>query len=203
MFEMDKLNEFLFDFKPLKEAVDDYIKEKMFVPGGFKDNIYKLPEEYIFSGINMLLNDTSRIFTCIKIVDMIEWTPVKIFQSAYFVVNLYNKFWIISKNCLKCHVVLIIKMSDYMNRLYEIGNKTDYKYIDEIHWPFPVEFMNSLEYLKTNDVAFIKQIIYIKNNEEIKINHYLYKNKDNIYYISVYYEKNNITVYKPMLFCKN
>ena len=201
MFEMDKLYEIAFDYKPLKQAIDYSIKEKIFIPSGFKSNIYKLSEEFIFHGINTLFDDTSRNFTCIKIVDMIEWTPVKIFQSAYFIVNLYNKFWIISRNCLKCSVVLIIKMKDYMSRLYDYGNKQDSQFLDNKFWPNQTDYINAMNYLKTNDAAFIKQVVYNKNNVEIKINHYLYKNNTNIYYIPVYHSNNNTRIYKPVFFC--
>jgi hypothetical protein len=202
MFEMDRLHEIMTDYKPLKEAIEHSIKNKIFIPSGFKSDIYKLSEEEIFYNINILLSNTSSNFACVKILDMIEWTPVKIFQGAYFIVNLNNKLWIINRTSLKCSIVLVIKMKDYISRLYDIGSKVSIKFLDSKHWPNQIEYINGMNYLKNHDAAFIKHTVYNKNNDEFKINHYLYKNEENIYYISVYYLGNDMRIYKPILFGK-
>lgn len=199
MFEITNLNGLLSDYNSLENTINTAINEKIYIRKGLRDNIYKLPEEFIFYSISYLLKDTSYNYNCIKLNDTIEWTPVKLFQSLYFIVHLHDKYWIIYKDAYKCNVVLVITMIEYIKYLHNIGNKSEY--LDSVYWPSFNDFNIGLNTLKTTDLnyVFIKRINY---SNTYQLFHYLYKS-DNIYFISVCYNDEVVSVYKPIIYKLN
>jgi hypothetical protein len=198
MIEIDRLSEFINDYQPLKNAIDNAIKDKMFIRRGFKKDIHKFGEEYQLFGINYLLKDSSTNFVCVSVVDTIEWTPVKLFQSLYFVVKLYDKFWVINRDNYKCSIISVIHMKDYIKYIYDITIEQNASYLDCRYLLQYNEYRNSLIKLMDEDVVSLKQVSYDTNK---KINHYLYKRDNNIYYMSIAHNNNSISVFKPILIC--
>ncbi len=194
MFEYSKLNEIALDNTTLKNTIINTITNNIFVRNGFNKNIHNLSDNQILKGIHYLLESNIIPYVCIGLNNIIEWTPVKLFQSVYFMVKANNKFWIVERNAYKSTVVLTITLKDYLSRLYEIGETSNY--INPKYCPPSADFQSALSNLK-NDAAFIKQDKYNNNN---KINHFLYKYNNNIYYISVVYLNGSIYIFKPAIF---
>jgi len=199
MFEISNLSELMIDYASLEKAINTTINEKIYVRKGLKSDIYKIPEEAIFYSISNLLKDTSYNYICITLNNVIEWTPVKLFQSLYFLVHLHDKFWVIYKDAYKCNVVLEITIIDYLKYLYNIGVNSDY--LDSLYWPSFSDFNIGLNTIKSNNLnyAFIKRVNYSKTHN---LFHYLYK-YDHIYFITVCYTDNKISIYKPIVYKLN
>ncbi len=194
MFEYSKLNEIALDNNTLKNTIINTITNNIFVRKGFNKNIYNLSDKQILRGAHYLLESNITSYVCIGLNNIIEWTPVKLFQSVYFMVKVDNRFWIVERNAYKSTVVLTITLKDYLGYLYEIGSTANY--INPKYCPSNTDFQNALNNLK-NDAVFIKQDKYNNNN---KINHFLYKYNNNIYYISVVYLNGSINIFKPAIF---
>ncbi len=194
---MTELSNILTDYESLKTAIDKSISEKIFIRKGFRNDIHKLSEEIQIYSISNLLKDNTFNYNCICIPNIIEWTPVKLFQSVYFMVFLYDKFWIINRDSNKCMVVSVLNMVDYIKRLHQNDNINS-QYLNNSYWANQNEFIHSLNILKNNEVAYIKQVSY---NKKLKLNHYLYKDNEYIYYMVVCYLDNSVSMYKPIIYC--
>jgi hypothetical protein len=198
MFEFDKLSEIINDYDSLKNAVNNSIDNKLFIHNGLKHPIRKLPEKEILYGINSLMKHMERDYVCLSIIDIIEWTPIKLFQTAYFMVKLYDKFWIVRKDMYKCNVVGVINMIDYIKYIYNIGIKEKTNYINNKCYPVFSKFRAALKPTEKDDYALIEQVSYESN---VKINHYLYKYNKVTYYIAVYHDNNDYTyIFAPTIF---
>jgi hypothetical protein len=197
MFQIDDLSKIINEYNPLKDAVDNYIKNKCFAPNGLTNPIRKLSEKEILFGINSLIRDAPRDFICLSIVDIIDWTPIKLFQTAYFMFKIYDKFWIISRELNNSYVSSVITMEDYIKFLFNIGIKDDSTYIENKYHPVFTKFRAALKLLDNNNVALIENVSY---DLKIKINHYLYKLDKIVYYVAVYHNNDSFRVYKPVIF---
>jgi len=194
MFELNQLDKLVSEYTPLKIAIENCIKDNIFVRKGFNKNIYKLTNEKLTQAITLLLKDTLCNYICIGLNNTIEWTPIKLFQSAYFMIKIDNNFWIVERNNIKCNVVLIISMMDYMDRLIEISRES--VYLESKYWPTIDEFNIVLKSV-VNQITLIKKTIL---NDNTQMNHFLYKyNNNNYYYICIHYSKTHTMIYKPIV----
>jgi hypothetical protein len=201
MYQMNNLADIINDYKPLKNAIDYSINcdKKRYIRNGLSNPIpmRKLSEKEILFGIHSLIRDEPRDMICLAITDIIDWTPVKLFQTAYFMVRMYDKFWIISRDFYNCIVVAVINMKDYIQYIYNIGIKENNNYIEDKYYPVFSKFRAALKLLEKSDFALIESTSF---ELKIKINHYLYKQDKIIYYIPVYYNNDSICIYKPAIF---
>jgi hypothetical protein len=195
MFEYPQLNDIASDYVNLRTTITNTINNNVFVRNGFKKNIYNLSDDTILKAMHYVLETDAINYICVGVNNIIEWTPIKLFQSVYFMIKVDNKFWIVERNAYKSTVVLTITLKDYLKSLYEIGEKSNY--MNAKYCPSQNDFKNALSNLN-NDATFIKQDKYINN----KINHYLYKYNGHIYYISTVYLNGSVNVFKPAIFGK-
>ena len=202
MLEMNNLHQIINDFEPLKSAIDKTIKEKMFIRQGFKKNIPNLSENEQLLFISHMLGN-QKTFLCIKINNMIEWTPIKIFQSAYFIIYLYDKYWIVKRDGYSCSVILSISLKNYIQVIFEEGIRNEQYIPFQLYLcPKLEEFNAVIHNLLKSDVVYVKKDKYNINNKLVIINHYLYKNNNDVYYIPVWHTSTITSIYKPQLYCK-
>jgi hypothetical protein len=193
MFEYPQLNDIASDYVTLRTTIINTINNNVFVRNGFNKNIYNLSDDKILRAMHYLLENEAITYVCVGLNNIIEWTPVKLFQSVYFMIKVDNKFWIVERNAYKSIVILTITLKDYLKCLYEIGKTSNY--MNAKYCPSPNDFKTALSNLN-NDVTFIKQDKYNNN----KINHFLYKYNEHIYYISTVYLNGSVNVFKPAIF---
>ena len=199
---MNNLPQIINDFEPLKNAIDKSVKEKMFVRQGFKKDVYNLSDtEQIYFISNMLANQNTCL--CVKINNIIEWTPIKLYQSAYFIVYLYEKYWIIKRDAYSCSIILNIGLKDYISYVFKEGMNNNRQFPFQLNiLPKMEEFNSVIHNLLKTDAVYIKKDKFNINNKLIVINHYLYKYNDNIYYIPILHSSSLTSIYKPLLYCK-
>ncbi len=201
--EVNNIKSIINDSPPLINAINESIKTKMFIPRGIKNTISNISENSIFLTITDLINSNVVSYKCITISNIIEWTPVKLFQTAYFIVKLHDKFWLVSRDGYSCHVLLTITMKDYIDYIYKKSNSDNSTFLENIYWPQLIEFSNVLHNLRTNDYTFVKKSIYNKSSVfSIILHHYLYKLEDCIWYIAISYSVSSLKSYKPILLYK-
>jgi hypothetical protein len=195
MLEITRLNEITFD--DFKKTIDNVIKEKIFIKNGIQKNIPHLEVEEQLGGINYLIfNSTSKHFL-IKTIHNIEWTPVKLYDTAYYMVNLYNKFWLISHNTYNGFVVKYnLTTKDYILYLFNFIKNNKHDSLPSIYYPTNYELYFAFDFIKKNNMPYIliKQMTF--PNSTIKINHYFIKIDEKIYYFPV----STDYVYKPILY---
>ncbi len=196
MLELDKLSEITFNM--LKDAVDYTISNKIFVRNCIPDNISDLPKEDQLNAIKALcFHSYSHIL--IKTTHHIEWTPVKLYLTGYYIVNLYNKYWLITNQEDEgFRVRSYTTLGDYIKILYnDIINNNNIAYLEQIYWCNNYEMSYGLKFLEQNptkNIVLMKHSTFI--NSTIIINHFLFKNDDKIYYFPI---ANNY-VYKPIIY---
>jgi hypothetical protein len=198
MLEMDKLWEIKLD--NFKNAIDNVISNKTIIKNSI-ENMPNLKREEQLSVINKIFfNPLS--FSLIKTINNIEWTPVKLYLTGYYIVNLYGNFWLVSHNSYKGFIVKsFIKYTDYVELLFDAVINCNIGYLAQTYWCSPQEIALASDFLEKNPdkyIILITQKTYSNNNpnSEVKISHYLYKKENQIYYLPF----SNISVYKPMLY---
>ncbi len=194
MLEIDRLHEITFD--NFKNAVDNTISNKIFVRNCINQNMPNLKTSEILSAINTVLLSPST-HSLIKTINNIEWTPIKLYQTAYYIVNLYNDFWLVSHNSHNGFVVrYTMKYHQYMNILFNTLNILNIPHLEQMYWCSQNELHLASNIMEQDNkqILLIKQTTFINN--QLKINHYLYKNGNQIYYFPIC----NIGIYKPLLY---
>ncbi len=195
MLEIDNLAQITFD--NLKSAIDNTISNKIFVRNCILEDMPGITKEEQLAVINTLFfNPSSHML--IKTTNHIEWTPVKLYLNAYYVVNLYGSFWIISNNSYYGFVVKsYIKYIQYIDILFEAIKNMNVHSLPQNYWCANHELIMAMQVLEqdsSKNIILIRQDKFINSN--MKINHYLYKNNDKYYY----FPYSNTCVYKPMLY---
>lgn len=191
---MDRLSEITFD--NFKNAVDSTISNKIFVRNCVNVKMPELKVSEILSSINkVFFNNSSHLL--IKTINNIEWTPIKLYQTAYYIVNLYNDFWLVSHDTNYGFVVKSnMKYHQYIDVLFNTLNILSIPHLEKIYWCFQNELQLALKFMEENN----KQLLLIKQTSFkehiLKINHYLYKNGNQIYYFPI----SNNGLYKPILY---
>ncbi len=197
MLQIDELNKITFD--DLKNTIDNTISNKIFVRNCILEDIPHLNKDEQLASINSIYFYPST-HQLIKTTNHIEWTPTKLYLNAYYVVNLYGSFWIISHNSHNGFIVKSsIKNIQYIDILFETVNKTNIQPLEQSYWSSHYELYMALQVLEqeptnSKNIILIKQVNFL--NSTIKINHYLYKNNNKYYY----FPYSNICVYKPILY---
>jgi hypothetical protein len=192
MLEITRLHEITSN--DFKNTIDNAISNKMFIRNGIQNNtnIYEQ-----LSSINTLLFNPNNSHIIIKTIGNVEWTPIKLYDTAYYMVNMYNKFWLISHNSYNGFIIkysVIIK--DYICFLFNYINNITIESIPINLSPTNHELYYSYYHLYSNKLQYIliKQMSFI--NSTHKINHYLINIDDKIYYFPI----SNINVYKPIFY---
>ena len=193
MLEIDRLNEITFN--NLEKAINDTISNKIFV----RNNIVEIPnltkDEQLNAIHQIFFNKLS--YDLIKTVNNIEWTPVKLYLTGYYIVNFNSKFWLISHNTHEGFVVKYkITHQKYIDIVFLTASNLDISYLPEMYRCSKQEILNTLKYLKEckEHIVLIKQMGFLNLN--IILNHYLYKKGSDVYY----FQFSNDQVYKPFLY---
>jgi hypothetical protein len=195
MLAMNKLFEITFDM--FKNSIDNTISNKIFIRNGIKDDIPYLNKEEQSSIINyMYFNQKSH--SLIKPINIIEWLPKKIYQTAYYIVYLYDTYWLVSHNS---HEGIIVKSyityAQYIENQFNSIRDTHYQYLEQSYWCSSNELFKGVQILEQSPD---KKVILIKHmtfpNSKIIIDHYLVKNGKQIYYFPF----SNNYYYKPILY---
>jgi hypothetical protein len=195
MLEIDSLHQITFD--NLKNAIDNTISNKIFVRNCILEDMPNITKDDQLIKINSIFFSPSS-HMLIKTTNHIEWTPVKLYLNAYYVVNLYGNFWIISNSSYNGFVVKsYIKYIQYIDILFESIKNMNILSLPQNYWCSYHELSSGMQVLE-NDIS--KNIILIKEmkfiNSPIIIHHYLYKNNNKYYY----FPYSNNCVYKPILY---
>lgn len=196
MLEITRLNEITYD--DFKKAINNVIANKIFVRNGIqKDNIPKLDVDEQLGAINVLVFNNNLTHMIIKTIHNIEWTPIQLYDTAYYMVNMNTKFWLISHNLREGFVVkYYLSIKDYLTFLFHYIKNRNIETLSNTYWPTNFELYYSLNHLLQVKETFIliKQNIF--NNSSKKISHYIYKYHDKIYYFPI----SDHCVYKPILY---
>ena len=126
MLEIDRLNEITFN--NLEKAINDTISNKIFV----RNNIVEIPnltkDEQLNAIHQIFFNKLS--YDLIKTVNNIEWTPVKLYLTGYYIVNFNSKFWLISHNTHEGFVVKYkITHQKYIDIVFLTASNLDINYL--------------------------------------------------------------------------
>jgi len=195
MIEMTQLFDITFDM--FKNAIDNTISNKMFIRNGIKEDMPNLNKEEQLSIINyMYFNKKSH--SLIKPINVIEWLPKKLYQTAYYIVNLYGNYWIISYSSHEGILVkTYIKNTQYIENQFNLIKDMNTNYLEQPFWCSSHELFTGVKMLEQSPD---KNILLIKHmtfpNSKIIIDHYLVKNGKQIHYFPF---SNNYN-YKPILY---
>jgi hypothetical protein len=199
MLEITRLREITSN--DFKNTIDNAISNKYFIRNGIQNNTNNITNNITIyeqlAAINNLLFNQNNSHILIKTIGNVEWTPIKLYDTAYYMVNIYNKFWLITHNSYDKFVIkysVIIK--DYICFLFNfIKNITVesiplnlYLTSHELYYSYYHLHSNKLQYILIKQMSFIDSIH--------KINHYLINIDNKIYYFPI----SNINVYKPILY---
>ena len=196
MLEMSKLH--LITMNDLESAINNTIKEKIFVRRGIqKDSLPDLSINEQLNAINNLMFNNKNYYL-IKTLNNIEWTPEKLYQSAYYMIYYNNNYWIASHSSHEGFLIKFnISLKDYITFVFHyVKPFTQLLSLDNNYWPKNEELFYSytnLKKIKNDDAILIKKNDY---DNDIKINHFLYKIGNKIYYLPI----SNKLIYKPILY---
>ncbi len=197
MLQMSKLNEI--DTNNFKNAINYNESNKIYIRLGiFTDILHNLdPHEQLNALTNLIFN-TNNNYVLIKTVNNIEWTPEKLYQAAYYMISMNNKFWLISHSSYQGFVVkscmTIKKYLEYVFNIVGIDNNATildrnlWCNSNELHIAYNLIIESNI------DFQFIKQTGF--QNSFVKINHYLYKKNNTFYYFCI----SNKSFYKPIIY---
>jgi hypothetical protein len=188
MLEIDRLHEITFN--DLEKVINDTISNKIFVRNNIKKMQYLTEEEQLTKIHELFFSKSSYIL--IKTINNIEWTPIKLYLTGYYFVNLYNAFWLVSHNTHEGFVVKYkISHHKYIDIVFQTFTKLSIEYLPESYRCSKQEMSFAMQYLKENNVL-IKQMSFFNSN--VLLNHYIYKKDDCLYY----FQFSNERVYKPI-----
>ena len=191
---MNKLSEITFD--NLKNAIDNTISNKIFVRNHIIENMPGLTKNEQITVIYKIFFEPSSI-SLIKTINNIEWTPVKLYLTGYYIVNLYGNFWLVSHNSHEGFVTRsYITFNDYIDILFKIVNNLNVTYLNHNYGCTDHDLIvaiNTLKHTPDKHIIFIKQILFV--NSPIILHHYIYKNGNEFYYFPLA----NNAIYKPFL----
>jgi hypothetical protein len=190
MLEIERLMEITFN--NFEKAIADTVSNKIFV----RNNIVEMPnltkDEQLYIMHNIYFTKSSHIL--IKTVNNIEWTPTQLYLTGYYIVNLHDKFWLISHNTHEGFVVKYkITHHKYIDILFEAAYNLNVGYLPLIYRCFKKDISNEIKNMKEH-IMFIKQMSFV--NSTILLDHYLYKKDNKIYY----FQFSNTSVYKPFIY---
>jgi hypothetical protein len=195
MLEINRLNEITFNH--LEKAVNNTISNKIFIRNNFIQ-IPNLTQDDLLIKIHELFFSTSS-HCLIKTVNNIEWTPVKLYLTGYYFVNLYNKFWLVSHNTHKGFVVeYYITHQKYVDIVFINSINLNISYLPQNYHCSKQEILNAIANFKLSKeyCMFIKQVAFLNSN--IILKHYIYKKNNEIYY----FQFSNENVYKPFVYLR-
>ena len=198
MLEISKLNEI--KMNDLEKVVNYTVKEKIFVKRGIQKNgLPNLSTNEQLTAINYIMFNEPN-YVLIKTLNNIEWTPEKLYQSAYYMIYMNSNYWIISHSSYEGFVVkYVISLKDYITFVFNYSKNNQQITLANYYWPKNEELYYSYNYLKQinyDDAILIKRSDL---SDGIKINHYLYKINNKIYYFPI----SNKYIYKPILYYWN
>jgi len=153
-----------------------------------------LPQELCMKCINTLLMEPSKNIIMLKANNLIEWTPVQICQSVYFMVRTNNLFWIVNYSNVKIITSYYTSINDYFvtkvnkttgNRLISYYGINDQEVLHVYNYMKAMEDKSFL-FIKTNKIQSYHQM---PTNNNI-VNHYMFKYNNHYYYfpITKYYD---------------
>ncbi len=198
---MDKLCDITFDM--FKNTIDNAISNKHFIRNGIKKDLPYLPKEQQTSIINEIYFD--RYFNkinhrVIKPINVIEWLPKIIYQSAYYIVNLYDNYWLVSHSSHEGIMVrTFITHAQYIEYIFNFIKDEDTQMLEQTYWCSSYELFSGLQFLEKypeKNILLIKHMTF--PNSKIIIDHYLVKQGKQIYYFPF----SNNYHYKPLLYKK-
>lgn len=196
MLEITRLHEITYD--DFKKTIDNALNNKHFIRNSIQQNINSnltIPEQ--LGSINGLMFYSNKNYVLIKTIGNIEWTPTKLYDTAYYMVNMYSKFWLISHNSYDGFSIKYnITIKEYLYFIFKVIKNTNVESISQVFYPSNHELYYSFHHLETNQLQYvlIKQMQFpdLKN----KVNHYLLKVDGKVYYFPI----STINVYKPILY---
>jgi hypothetical protein len=200
MLEMTRLNEINIDM--FKNTINNALINNIFIKKNIQSDIPDLNVEDQLSVINALVFNPEYNYILIKTLNNIEWTPIKLYQKAYYIVKMNGSIWLISHTSHEGFIIKYnIQLIDYIKYLMNYIKTIDYiNYLDENKWAFPNELSNAFLQLIQNNLTkpnahiFIKKTIYY--NSSLKINHYMCKIDNAIYYFPI----GNNKLFKPIYY---
>ncbi len=200
MLEITRLNEINFDI--FKNTITDALINNIFIKKSIQSDIPDLNIEDQLSVINALIFNPEYNYILIKTLNNIEWTPIKLYQKAYYMVKMNGSIWLISNTAHEGFVIKYnIYIIDYIKFLLNYIKTIEYiPYLDENKYAFPNELSYAFLQLTQNNLTkpnahiFIKQSIYY--NSSLKINHYMCKINNAIYYFPI----GNNKLFKPIYY---
>ncbi len=201
MLEITKLNDITSN--DFKNAIDIAISNKHFIRTGFHTGYNTNSNTTIIEqlgAINHLLFNPNKTHVLFKTIGNIEWTPVKLYDTAYYMINIYNKYWFITHNSYNGFVIKYnITIKEFIFYIFNYIKKINYNNIESIpiqFYPSNEELFYSINYMEQNKLQYmlIKQMMFLDSTQ--KINHYLVKFDNKIYYFPI----SSLTVYKPILY---
>ncbi len=199
MLEITKLNDITID--DFKNTIDIAVSNKYFIRTGFHTGFHTNSNTTIMEqlgAINNLIFNPNKSHIMFKTIGNIEWTPVKLYDTAYYMVNVYNKYWFITHNSYDKFVIKYsITIKEFINYIFNYIKKINYNNIESIPIQYYLsneELFYSVNYMEQNKLQYIliKQMLFQDHNH--KINHYLIKIDSKIYYFPI----SSHTVYKPI-----
>lgn len=195
MLEITRLHEITSN--DFKNTIDKAIKDKHFIRNGILNTITNLTVPEQFGAINHLLFNPNKNCVTIKTIGNIEWTPIKLYDTAYYMVNIYGKLWLISHNSYDGFIIKYnTTIKDYIFNLFNYIKDANKESLSKIFYPSNEELYYAFLHLDTNKLEYvlIKQMTFGESNH--KINHYFVKVDSKIYYFPI----STFNVYKPILY---
>lgn len=195
MLEMSKINQI--PTIEIIKTINYVVSNNLFIKNSIKRTLMpELKIEDQISTINYLLFNPSDEFILVQANNLIEWTPIKLYQSAYYMGMYDNKFWLVYYSTFKgFDIKYNINVVDYIFTLASyIKSLNNIKYLKNELCLHSYEINYSINYIKTlkYDTAILIKKTHINN---ILINHYVYKFKNYIFYFPV----GNTIWFKPKL----
>jgi hypothetical protein len=188
MLEIDRLHEITFN--NLGEVIHNTISNKIFVRNNIETMPYLTEEEQLTKIHELFFSKSSHIL--IKTINNIEWTPIKLYLTGYYLVNLHNAFWFVSHNTHEGFVVKYkIPHHKYIDLVFQTSTKKSIEYLPESYWCSKQEISFAMQYLKEKYIL-IKQMSFF--NSHVLLNHYIYKHDGSLYY----FQFSNERAYKPI-----
>lgn len=158
----------------IKSINNTHIGEKLFFP------FLKNTEEKIACD-KLLMNDNNT-YLIIKYTGLIEWTPVLLCQSIYFMVRYNDEFWTIKYDKTN-GLVAKYYMNVYNMLLSIIYNNNNILDCKNITYPNLNEINNSIFEMVSNKTKYIKISAIKDYSNTIKYIHYIILYSNIIYYI--------------------
>ncbi len=143
---------------------------------------------------NILINEQNS-FAIIKYTGIIEWAPVKLCQSVFYMVKYNDEFWTIKYNKLYGFMAkYYINMYNILSTTISSNNNTLSR--SNIIWPIFDDIYKSLNEIIYNRTKYVRVSTIYNNMNNKKYIHYMIL-YDNIIYYIVYTDNQSLFIVYP------